>query len=55
MTIVDLNDDELRLVVALRTEAERIVKELPEEKQAEALSLLYAWRNEKIVTRTERN
>ena len=55
MTIVDLSDDELRLVVALREEAERITKGLSQEQQAEALSQLYAWRNEKIVTQAERS
>jgi hypothetical protein len=51
-----IHKHDLKLLVALRKEAERIVhSEDFEPAQAHVLSWHYAWRNDKIVTRTERS
>jgi hypothetical protein len=49
MRIEELNEYEIELLVALRKEAEHLVKGVPKEQHAELLSQLYCWRDNKIV------
>ena len=54
MPQTELNEFEYALIIQLREEAKRVTAGLSEEEQAKALSRLYAWRNDKIVTQAEK-